>query len=63
MAIPAISSGIFGFPKKLCAKLMFDTFEKFAEQHSSFFDKCENLKQVKVIIIDDETFNVFRDEF
>jgi O-acetyl-ADP-ribose deacetylase (regulator of RNase III) len=29
IAIPAISSGIFGFPKRLCAKIMFDTFESF----------------------------------
>jgi len=31
VALPALSSGIFGFPKRLCAKVMFDAVEKYAE--------------------------------
>jgi len=30
LSIPAISSGIFGFPKPLCAEIMFNCVEKFA---------------------------------
>ena len=30
VAIPAISSGIFGFPKRLCAKTLFDAVEQYA---------------------------------
>eukprot|EP00698_Gefionella_okellyi_P007944 TRINITY_DN1948_c0_g1_i3.p2 TRINITY_DN1948_c0_g1~~TRINITY_DN1948_c0_g1_i3.p2 ORF type:complete len:152 (+),score=52.45 TRINITY_DN1948_c0_g1_i3:305-760(+) len=32
IAMPAISSGIFGFPKELCASIMFDTVLAFFEE-------------------------------
>jgi O-acetyl-ADP-ribose deacetylase (regulator of RNase III) len=28
ISLPAISSGIFGFPKERCAEILFDVFEK-----------------------------------
>lgn len=33
IAIPAISSGIFGFPKEECAKIMFDVALEFLRKH------------------------------
>jgi O-acetyl-ADP-ribose deacetylase (regulator of RNase III) len=30
LAMPAISSGIFGFPKQLCAEIMIKAAEKYA---------------------------------
>jgi putative ATPase len=35
IAIPAISSGIYGFPKPLCAKTFFEAIEDFAQQFES----------------------------
>ena len=63
IAISAISSGVFGFPKRLCAKEMFDEFEKFAQDHQDFSSKCDNLERVEVVIIDELTFDTFKDEF
>jgi O-acetyl-ADP-ribose deacetylase (regulator of RNase III) len=35
IAIPAISSGIFGFPKRYCAEIMFDVALKFIQEFGS----------------------------
>ena len=31
IALPAISSGIFGFPKQPCAKILFNTVQEYFE--------------------------------
>jgi len=33
ISIPAISSGIFGFPKDLCASILFDAAIEFADKY------------------------------
>jgi len=54
IAMPGISTGIFGFPKERAAKIIFSAIEKyFAENPSS------GLKLVKLILFDEATVNVF----
>lgn len=57
IAIPAISSGIFGFPKKRCAQIL-------VAAARSFFDTnpTTSLKTVKFTNIDDETVRIFQQE-
>ncbi|TNV77975.1 hypothetical protein FGO68_gene15810 [Halteria grandinella] len=62
VAIPGISSGIFGYPKRLCAKHIFESIEAFAKQPISD-DEERILKTVRLTNIDQETFNAFKQEF
>ena len=66
VAIPAISSGIFGFPKPLCAKVLFKAAEDFALNiKASGLDplKAVKLQHIRFTNFDDETTTVFQDEF
>lgn len=58
VSIPPISSGIFQYPKELCAK---DILTKLATCLKE--DPLEHLKEVRVAIIDNETFDVFEKKF
>ena len=60
IALPAISSGIFGMPKNICAQVMFDAVEEFSSSTDAEFS---TLRDVRIVIIDDETINFFRKEF
>ena len=58
LAVPAISSGIYGFPKDICAKILIkSTSEMLAK--SSF----QHLKEIHFINNDKPTVQVFYDEF
>ena len=63
VALPAIYSGIFDFPKRLCAIEMFDAIEQFAEDRADFSTKCDYLMRIEIIIIDELTYGIFKDEF
>lgn len=58
LSIPAISTGIFGFPKQRCAEIMIDTLARFL---------CENkpttLRQVRMVNIDQPTVSCFEAVF
>ena len=60
VALPAISSGNFGMPKDICARAIFQAVEEFS---SSIDAECSNLRDVRVVIIDKATIEVFRKEF
>ena len=62
VSIPAISSGIFGFPKPLCAKVFYASLKRFVravkQQNATL-----KLKTVRLTNFDNETCQIFRDEF
>lgn len=60
VSIPAISSGIFGFPKELCAEILFQTVIDFSFENA---DKNSSLKTVRFTNFDDKTVDLFEKEF
>src|SRR5688572_20651860 len=57
ISIPAISSGIFGFPKDRCANILLDESIKFLENNKT------SLQTIEFCIIDDETLFHFKNIF
>lgn len=62
ISIPAISSGIFGFPKDRCAKILVNESMWFIKNSSSKSRGC-CLQTVEFCILDEETLEEFRMEF
>lgn len=58
IAMPAISSGIFGFPKDRCARILIDETKAFLEKNAE-----SPLSVVEFCIFDDETLGFFQQEF
>ncbi len=58
VAMPAISSGIFGFPKRLCAEILVDAAVDHFGQHPG-----GAVRELRFTNIDWETVSVFLDEF
>lgn len=58
ISIPAISSGIFGFPKDKCAKILVGETKRFLEHN-----KTSSIEIIEFCLIDDETINYFKGEF
>ncbi len=58
ISFPAISSGIFGFPRHRCARLLVEEAVAFLIKH-----KQSSLGVVEFCIYDDETLEHFRKEF
>ncbi len=57
ISFPAISSGIYGFPKDRCAKVFYETFRKyFSQRHSQ-------IKLVRMCLYSDEDLRIFESVF
>ena len=59
ISIPAISSGIFGFPKDRCANILLDESIKFFQNNNN----NTSLQTIEFCIIDDETLFHFKMKF
>jgi putative ATPase len=57
VSLPAISSGVYGFPKELCAGTMFDALEQWLDQPAG-----QPLKTIRLCNIDEATARVFERE-
>lgn len=58
LAIPAISTGIFRFPKPTCASVMFRVIEQYAREVSN-----SSLQVINLTNFDQETVQTFEAEF
>lgn len=58
ISIPAISSGIFGFPKDRCANILLDESINFLQNNNN-----TTLETIEFCIIDDETLFHFKNKF
>jgi len=57
IAFPAISSGIFGFPKDRCAAIFWHTVRQWLDEHGA-----TSLQQVRFVIYDNETLSHFQNQ-
>ncbi|MDQ6722675.1 MAG: macro domain-containing protein [Thermoproteota archaeon] len=60
ISIPAISSGIFGFPKDRCAKIFVNETMNFLTHRE---DSPSNIKIVEFCLLDIDLINIFQKEF
>lgn len=58
VSMPAISSGIFGFPKDRCAAILVAESKRFLEEHAD-----SSLNYIEFCVFDDETLGFFQREF
>lgn len=56
IALPAISSGIFGFPKPDCARILVDAAVAHLESAGA------RLEEIRFTLIDEETVGIFKEE-
>ena len=54
VSMPAISSGIFGFPKDKCAKILVEESRRFLE------NEITSIEVIEFCIIDNETIEYFK---
>jgi O-acetyl-ADP-ribose deacetylase (regulator of RNase III) len=62
IAFPAISSGIYGMPKKICAQVMFDVAEEYSKNYTSQ-SGFGLVADIRFVNNDVKTVNIFKREF
>ena len=55
IAFPAISTGVFGYPKDKCAKIMIKTAIDYAK-------RCTEIKTIIFTLMDERTYDLFQKE-
>jgi O-acetyl-ADP-ribose deacetylase (regulator of RNase III) len=58
LAMPAISTGIFGFPKDLGAQVILDSIAEYFADHAG-----SGIKDVRVVLIDQQNVDIFTAAF
>lgn len=58
IAFPAISSGIYGFPKDRCARVMMKAIEGYFAEHPG-----SSIREVRLVLFDASTVAAFQAEF
>ncbi len=58
IAFPAISTGIFGFPKDQAAEIFMHTFKEYFEKNPK-----SAVALVKIVLLDEETLHAFSEAF
>lgn len=58
ISIPAISSGIFGFPKDRCAEILIEECLRYIKKNRE-----ASLKEINICIFDDEAVRIFLKKF
>lgn len=54
ISFPAISTGIFGFPRERAATVILDAFKKFFEMHQS-----TSLNTIRIVLFDETSLHAF----
>ena len=65
ISMPAISSGIFGFPKDKCAKILVEESKMFLQGNNDYSSNNNTLSRLDIIefcIFDDKTLEYFENE-
>jgi len=58
LSLPAISSGIFGFPKERCAEIIIAAAANYLETHPQ-----SSLQEVRICLFDQPTVEAFKEAF
>jgi O-acetyl-ADP-ribose deacetylase (regulator of RNase III) len=55
IAFPAISTGVYGYPKKEAAEIVLKTVENYVSENPDVFD------EIRFVLFDDENFDIYND--